>query len=52
MAKGDLSRQMSEAATLGKTGAGHAEVIVDDLDLLAPPSQRDGALQQMVLPLG
>jgi hypothetical protein len=41
-----------EAVALGRTGAGNAEVAVDDVNALDRPAERHGALAQGVLTLG
>ena len=50
--EGDLGGEPGEAAARSKSGAGDAEILVDDGDLLACPAELGGAGDQGVLPRG
>src|SRR5829696_1065334 len=52
MAEADLGDQLLEARTLGRAGAGLAEILVDDVDPVARPAPGFSPLNQTVLQLG
>ena len=52
MTQGDFGGQLDKAGTLCRTGAGKAEILVDDDDLIARPAERYGAVDQRVLTSG
>src|SRR6266436_3453931 len=49
MAEGNFRGQACEAGTLGESGAGHAQVFVDDDHLFFGPTQLAGFLDQSIL---
>src|ERR1700739_2246895 len=49
MAEGNFRGQACEAGTLGESGAGHAQVFVDDDHLFFGPTQLAGLLDQSIL---
>ena len=52
LAQCHLRGHVSEAGALGEARSRDAEVLVDDLDLVALPAQRVGAFDQSVLTRG
>src|SRR5215467_5476023 len=49
LAEADLGGHAREAGSLGKAGAGNTEVLIDDLHLIASPTEPRGAFGQLVL---
>src|ERR1019366_4661288 len=47
--QGHLRRHTSEARTIGKTGAGHAQIFVNHFNLIARPAELDRAVCQSML---
>ena len=48
----DLRRQVGEAGAVGQTRPGHTEILVNDGDMVAWPTQIHSAIDEFVLPVG